>query len=427
MLLVIAFWGSDLQYHPSREIVCKLSHELEGHTVILGVSYSAAIYRAIDVARHLLRYCANVKVLLTPKAAHIIAPDLFHWATGERPLVELSGDTEHIALSKIATSMVIAPATLNTLAKIAHGIADNVVIATAIVMNSFGKPVIVVPTMHREMLLSKQAREIISKLYEQGYQILPPIEENHRIVFPSAYYIARKVVASTLRGEDLRDMRITVTAGATREYIDDIRFISNPSTGRMGIAIALEAFFRGASVNLITGHIEVPLPPWIHIDSAVNTEEMAKVIIRTIERRRPHAVIMAAAPADFKPRERAKGKISSRIEKINLELIPTTKILKELRKVYDGVLVGFAAESVTDLDELAELAKRKLEEYELDAIVANPIGKKGIGFASPINEVIILLPNGTKIHRGPTIKEEIARDILDIVKDLIKKKLGAIE
>ncbi len=414
-------------YHPSSEIRCVLSDELRGKLIALGVSYSSALYKAIDIARLLLRYCADVQTIMTPKAARIISPQLFHWATGREPIVELTGRTEHIAMARDADAMVIAPATLKTIASIAYGYASNSVVTTAIAMRSSGKPVVIVPAMHRDLLLSRQAREALAKLYDMGYHLLPPIERNGRVVLPEPYYVARKVVTAALRGEDLRNLRITVTGGATREFIDDVRFISNPSSGRMGVAIATEALFRGASVTFVAGHLEVEPPPWIHIEEVISAEDMARALIKTVERRKPHAIVMAAAPADFKPSEKRSGKIDSRVEELTIRLVPTPKILKEVRKVFDGILVGFAAEVVDSPEELIERARRKLEEYELDAIVANPVGKPGIGFASPRNEVYILTPDGSVTHVGPAIKEVIARSVIDIVKELISRKIGTPE
>lgn len=411
-------------YHPSSEIRCVLSDELRGKLIALGVSYSSAIYRSIDVARYLLRFCADVQTLMTPRAARAISPQLFHWATGRRPITRLTGDVEHIALARQADAMVIAPATLRTVTAIAMGYAVNSVVATAIAMRSQGKPVVIAPAMHRDLLLSRQARESMARLYDMGYYLLPPLEKDGRVVLPDPYYIARKVVSVSLRGEDLRNLRIVVTAGATREFIDDVRFISNPSSGRMGMAIALEAMFRGASTTLVAGHLEAEPPPWIYIERVTSTDEMCRVLMKTVEKKKPHALIMAAAPADFKPSERVKGKIDSRVAELTLKLIPTPKILRELRKVYNGVVIGFAAEVVESSEELIEKARRKLEEYELDAIVANPVGIPGIGFASPMNEVYICTPNGRVKHVGPVLKEVIAREVIDIAKELISRRLG---
>ncbi len=407
--------------HPVEEIRCRVSDELANHLVVLGVSYSAAIYRAIDVARELVRRCADVIVAMTPSARKAIDPKLFHWATGRKPITSITGDVEHVTYARRCSSMAVAPATLRTMSAIAWGCSNNVVTSMAITARSAGKPVLIVPAMHLDMWRSPQCRKVVELLREEGYSILPPVMKNGRLVMAKPSYVARKIVALTLRGEDLRGLRIVVTAGATREFIDGVRFVSNPSSGRMGIAIAFEAFARGAEVVLVHGHLEVEVPPWIESYEAISTEDMARKLLEVVKSFDPHVVVMAAAPSDFRPRQRFEGKIPSGIEKLVLELVPTPKILKEVRKVFKGILVGFAAEYTTDVNELVERGSRKLAEYDLDLIVVNSVAKPGIGFGSAMNEVVMIDRKGSKSFVGPALKEVVARAILDKVKELVSR------
>ncbi len=409
-------------HHPVNDVRKSITDELDGKCIVLGVTYSAAIYRAIDIARYLIKFGADVYPVLTPSASKIIAPELFEWATGHKPVVELTGCVEHISLARKCDCMVVAPSTLNTMSKIAHGIGDNAVTLTAISMRSMGKPVVIVPAMHLNLWRSQQCIEVVKILLEQGYSVLPPIEANNRLVMAEPIYIARKIVSVTLRGEDLKGYKVIVTAGATREFIDSIRFISNPSSGRMGVYIAQEAFFRGAKTLLVHGHVEIGIAPWIESIEAISTEDMLKTLSKYIEEFKPDALIMAAAPSDFKPLKRFQGKISSRVEKLLLELTTTPKILSEIRRVFNGIIIGFAAEYADSIEELERKAKEKLVEYDLDAIVANPISRKDIGFASEYNEVLIILRDESRYWYGRAHKYIVARTIIDLVKKLLEDK-----
>ncbi len=408
--------------HPVEEIRFGISRELEGRTVLLGASASSAIYKAIDVARQLVRRGARVVPLLTPSATRFVSPTLFHWATGEKPVVRVGGEVEHITLARECAGMLIAPATLKTMAAVAHGYAGNALTLTAIVARSMGKPVAIAPAMHSQLWRSPQCRKVVETLESEGYAILPPVEKGGRLVMAKPEHIARAATAIFLRGRDLEGFRVVVTAGAAREFIDCVRFISNPSTGRMGMEIAIEAYARGAKTLLVAGHVEVEVPPWIPRIDVVTTEEMLKAVLKAVENVRPHALIMAAAPCDYKPSQRFEGKIDSRsVERLGLELVRNPKIVSEVRKVYRGVLVMFAAEPVEKAEECEERALRKLEEVDADVIVANPVLGKRAGFGSRENEVLVITRDGRKEVWGPEPKEVIARKLLDLVKALVRR------
>jgi len=407
--------------HTVSEIACKVSDELREKLVVLGVSASSALYRALDLARQLIRRCADVHVVMTKSATELVAPKLFEWATGNPVVTEISGRVEHIALARRASAVIIAPATLRRLTALAYGLEGDLMTLLAIAARSMGKLVALVPAMHVDLWRSRQCREAVDRLEEMGYVVIPPYIVGGRLVFPEPRVLARVLAALILRGRDMRGLRIVVSAGATREFIDDVRFISNPSSGRMGLEIALEAWARGAHVVLVAGHLEVEPPPWIPTVRCTSTEDMLRAMLRAVKEVKPHAVVMAAAPADFKPSRRLSGKIDSHAERISLSLVPTPKILRELRKVFDGVLVGFAAEAVESVEAGRERALRKLKEYGLDMIVLNPVSKPGVGFASEFNEVLMLLKDGEEVFVPRARKEVVARAVVDKVLKLVEQ------
>jgi len=407
--------------HPVEEVRGVLSDELKGYLLLLGASASSAVYKSIDVARALVKRGARVVPVLSPKACKWVSPTLFEWATGEKPVVGLSGATEHISLAMESSGMVVAPATLKTMAAIAHGYASNALTLCAITVKAAKKPVAIFPAMHRQLWESAQCRRVVDALRSEGYVIYPPLSRDGRLVLADPQHIARVFTSLVLRGRDLEGMRILVTAGATREYLDFVRFLSNPSSGRMGIEIATEALARGATVLLIAGHIEVEPPPWIPVVRVISVSDMMEAVERAIENFRPHAIIMAAAPCDYRPSKKFEGKIDSRENpSIELKLVANPKIVREIRKVYRGVLTIFAAEPVERVEDCEDRALSKMEEIGADVVVANPILNPMAGFAKETNIVFIATRKGFREILGPAPKSVVARRILDVVRDAVR-------
>ncbi len=411
--------------HPSEDILCEETRVLEGHRIVLGVTSSIALYRSIDLARKLMRRCARVRVVMSHDASHFISPLLFEWATGLEPVVDVGGRVEHISLAREYDGMVIAPATANTIAKLAYGVADTPVTLTALSFHGMGKPVLVVPVMHLNMYYSRIVKENIDRLKQLGYYVLEPWIEEDKAKIPPIEEIALKTEALVLRGEDLRGVRILVTAGPTREYLDPVRFISNPSSGRMGVAVAREAFYRGARVKLIHGPLcSVEPPQWIEKTSVESTEEMRKAVLREVEQGEYDIIVLAAAPADYRFKKTSSEKIDS-TNRLVVELEPTPKIIKDValtakNKKPSTIIIGFSAETVKDDRELVERAKRKMEKYGIDMIIANNVSRRDIGFESKYNEVYIITRNRVE-HVPKKTKEEIARIILDKAIELTRK------
>ncbi len=401
-------------HHPSRDIVGAVNWYLAGHCIALGVTGSVALYRSLDLARWLMRRGARVRVVMTEAAASLVSPDMFHWATGEQPVTKLTGEVEHIALARECSAMVVAPATLSTMSKIAYSIPDNPVALTAVSFRGYGKPVLVVPAMHGNMLESPGYREAARRLVSDGYILLPPKVEEGAAKYPDVWLVGRVTAALAARGRDLEGARVLVTTGATREWIDEVRFISNPSSGFMGIDVAVEAWARGATVDLVYGHVEHPLPHVVNLYRGETTEEMAEVV-RMLASRGYDIVVAAAAPADFRPSKRIPGKIRSG-SRLVLELEPTPKILDEVRG-RARVLVAFAAEAADTREDLIMSALEKMEKYGASIVVANRVGRSvEAGFASPVlDAVIVWRKDGKQVVEdlGRISKEEASRLILD--------------
>ncbi len=410
--------------HPSRKIIGSLSEELKGKKIVLGITSSVSLYRSIDVARTLMKNGAEVTVVMSDEAARLVSPTLFEWATGNKVFyTRFGGETGHIYLSEEYDAMVIAPATANTLSKIAHGIADTPVTLTALAFMGAKKPVLIVTTMHRQMYEAPQVQEAIERLEEMGVIFHDVLIEEDRVKYPEAWEVSWHIETILARGRDLKEHKILVTAGPTREYIDPVRFISNPSTGKMGVSLALEAKYRGAFVSLVHGplcNIEAPIKNKTMVET---TEEMLNAVLGELKLFNPDMIFLAAAPVDFKPVTGESSKIKSN-NPITLSLTTTQKIIAEVekRRKPGTLLVGFAAETVDSDEELVEKAGEKLRRYKLDMIVANNVSRKDVGFASEYNEVLVLKDNGdlTKIDKAN--KRLVSRRILDIAGEYLREK-----
>ncbi|MGB9827844.1 MAG: bifunctional phosphopantothenoylcysteine decarboxylase/phosphopantothenate--cysteine ligase CoaBC [Thermosphaera sp.] len=387
---------------------------LTGKRIALGVSGSVAAYRSVDLARKLIRMGAEVRPILTRFATKLIGPDLLWWATGNKPLVEMTGETEHIDVAKWADALVIAPATLNTMSKIAYGILDELLPLTAATMMGDGKKIIIAPAMNMRLYTSPQYEKARRLLEDYNVVIIPPFIEENKVKFPPLDDLAHCVDAVVNRGQDLKGKRIVVTAGATREYLDPVRVLTNPSSGLMGILIAREAACRGAIVDLVSGISRFDPPYMVNNISVETTSDMALAIERLTSEREYDAGIFAAAPADYKPKVYHEEKLSTRdMRSLVIELEATKKVLKSIVK-RPRLLIGFAAESSKVSEELVEKSRVKLLDYNLDLVVANNILSEKAGFSKPLLEVCYVWKEGFQCP-GESFKEVVARAIVDYV------------
>lgn len=388
--------------------------------IILGLTGSTAIYRSIDLARRLIRMGASLRVIMSRASTKLIGPDLVHWATGSKPYIEMTGETEHIDLARWGDALVIAPATLNTMSKLAYGILDELLTLTATTMLGDRKKVAVVPAMNIRLYNSPQFVNASRMLREMGVAIIPPFISEGKAKYPPLDDLAHCIDALVNRGLDLQGYKVLVTAGPTREYIDPVRVITNASSGLMGVLVAREAACRGASVVLIHGPMSTPAPYMVESIQVETTEEMARAVEDQTSRVVFDIAVFAAAPADYKPVESSNSKIQTRaVPELALKLTRTPKVIKSVKNK-PRFSIGFAAETATG-DELYSKGLEKLRDYSLDLIVANNILSSTAGFGKEFLEAIIIDDEGL-ISKGVLTKYEVARLILDsAVKRLAKQ------
>jgi len=394
---------------------------LANKTIVLGITGGIAAYKAADIASKLTQTGARVEVVMTESATKFIAPLTLRSITG-RPVVtnmfELASEfsLEHIALAEAADVVVIAPATANIIAKLAAGIADDMLSCTVLATKA---PVIVAPAMNVNMFENSITQDNLAKLKARGFTIVDPTYgrlASGKIGLGRLAEVDKIIATIKLvlgRSGDLAGKRIVVTAGGTQEPIDPVRHIGNRSSGKMGYAMAKAARDRGATVSLITAPTSLPEPVGmevIHIETAVQMKEaVAKAVVQA------DALIMAAAVADYQPKSVAKAKIKKETPSLTLELIRTPDILTEVKG--DFLKVGFAAES----QDIVANARQKVEKKRLDLIVANDITDADSGFGVDTNKVTLIDRNG-KIDSLPLLtKREVADRILDKVVGLLAK------
>ncbi|MGH9992311.1 MAG: bifunctional phosphopantothenoylcysteine decarboxylase/phosphopantothenate--cysteine ligase CoaBC, partial [Nitrososphaera sp.] len=368
--------------------------ELGDRKIVLCITGSVAAYRAIDLARLLMRHGADVHAVMTESTASLLlTPDMMKWATGNEVVTKLTGNLEHIMLADYGMSdlIVVYPCTANTIGKMANGIDDTSVTSVLSVALGSKIPIIIAPAMHEAMYENNFIRQNVQKLREHGVILVEPnIEEGKAKVAEPARLLDAAI--KVLSVGPLSGKRVLVTAGSTIEHIDPIRVISNMSSGRMGVAIAREAKKMGASVTLVYGHGDVPLGELAdgRVRRVGTAKEMYEAVMSEL-RTKYDIVIMAAAVSDLAPARSSEKKIDTRIGRMNLALAPTKKIIDEIKKVdKDIMLVAFKADYGVSHSVLVDKAFRKLQECNADIVVANDLAKKGSVAGSEKNEVILV-------------------------------------
>jgi phosphopantothenoylcysteine decarboxylase/phosphopantothenate--cysteine ligase len=392
-----------------------------GKRILLGVSGSIAAYKAVELLRTLQRAGAEVSVAMTAAATKFVAPLTFEVLSRKPVATDLFAAHEemlHLTLPEQADVFVIAPATANTLAKLALGLGDDLLSTMALTATC---PLVVAPAMDGGMWDHPTVQEHVMRLRTRGVTVLEPAEGplasgrvgKGRLTEEAAILAA--IEARLLPKQDLRGQRILVSAGPTQEPIDPVRFISNRSSGKMGYAVAQAARERGAEVLLVSGPTALPAPPGVRRLDADTAEEMAKAI--TTNLRWSTIVVMAAAVADFRAAKPAGRKLKKQAGAWKtLALAPTEDILQTLAHQRSGqILVGFAAET----DAVLAHARKKLTDKELDLIVANDVTAAGAGFGSDRNAAVLLRRDGAEIPLPIMPKREMADRILDALQPLI--------
>jgi phosphopantothenoylcysteine decarboxylase/phosphopantothenate--cysteine ligase len=393
---------------------------LNDKTIVLGVSGSIAAYKAADLASKITQAGARVNVVMTEAATKFVTPITFRSLTG-RPVVtsmwELSSEfsIEHIALADAAEVVVIAPATANVIARLANGIADDMLTATVLATRA---PVIIAPAMHANMFSNPVTQDNLARLKARGFTIVGPARGRLTSGNTGEGRLAEieQIIAAIRealeRSTDLSGKRIVITAGGTQEPIDPARHIGNRSSGKMGFALAEAARDRGAEVTLITAPSHLPEPDGIALVRVRTTAEMKEVVAEAVKE--ASALIMAAAVADYQPKTSAQTKIKKQSPGLTLELTRTPDILSEVKGSL--IKVGFAAESA----DVVANAKKKLAQKGLDLMVANDITEPESGFGADTNKVTIINKEGNVESLPLMSKREVAERILDRVVGLLK-------
>ena len=400
------------------EITGSKSNLLKGKRIVIGMTGSVAVVEIVSLARTLMRHGATVFVGMTKAATELIQPDLIEWAVGSPVITKLTGQIEHVHLCgehpDKADMLLIAPSTANTIGKIAGGIDDTVVTTFATTAMGTGIPIAIVPAMHATMYDNPIVVENIQKLKKIGVHFIGPRVEEGKAKIATVDEIVESVV-KLVSPNDYKNKEVVVTAGPTRIWLDDIRFISNPSSGKMGINIALEAASRGAKVTLLLGPTQVKVPNLDNIN-VIRFETPDELLYQIDQLKQIDYYISAAAIGDYKP-EKVKGKIASKQQELNLKLVPTPKIITHVRKKFPKAkIVGFKAEVGLSKEDLENRASKSLKTNNLNLVIANHLHKPEQGFASNTNAVLVISQKGLIKELKLASKRIIAKEILTILK-----------
>jgi len=414
--------------HPAKNIIGTKGDELKGRVVVLCITGSVAAVECPEIARTLMRHGAEVHAVMSPSSQKIIHPYLMEWATGNTIVTELTGKIEHVALagehSEKADLILVAPATANTISKIACGIDDTTV--TSVVSTALGSsiPIVIVPAMHESMYKHPVLIENIKKLKVLGIKFVGPRIEEGKAKIAKTSEIANAVIHRLTVNHDLSGLRILITAGPTIEPIDPVRVLTNRSSGKMGIALAEEALNRGAEVTIVYGPGTATPPTKANVISIETTSQMQEAVTAELKGKRHDIVIAAAAAADWEVEKPYSYKVSThKLKEFDLKLKPTSKIIDSIKKISPKTfLVAFRAEYKLPEKDLIGNAYARLLEAKADLIVVNDVGKKGAGFGTETNEVFIVDKEKKAVHVPLTSKEEVARRILDATVERIKLK-----
>ncbi len=397
---------------------------LTNKTVLVGVSGGIAAYKAVEVVSRLVRLGAEVHVLMTAAAARLVAPLTFQALSGHPVQIDLlaeqkHGHVDHVYLARRADLLIVAPCTANTLAGLAAGSAGDPVAVAALGVSA---PVLVCPAMEEHMWAHPLTQANARRLREIGYHLLDPrdgrlasgLHGQGRLPEPEDIVAAAVQLLAPAR-RDLTGRRVLVTAGATREPLDPVRFISNRSTGKMGFAVAAAAAARGAEVVLVAGSGNLAAPPGVELVRVETALEMYTAVMTRADW--CDIVVGAAAVSDYRPAVYHEHKVKKQDGNLTVEFVRNPDILRELgqKKRPGCLLVGFAAETT----DVVDYARRKLQEKNLDLIVANNVSEEDAGFATDTNRVVLIGRTGKPDALPLLSKEAVAAAIWDRVVSLL--------
>ena len=392
---------------------------LEGKKILIGITGSIAAYKIASLVSLLKKRKADIHVLMTNNATKFICPLTFESLTGNKvhlDTFDLSPDQSihHITLVKNCDIFLIAPATANIIAKIVHGVADDMLTSTFIAYK--GKKMIA-PAMNCVMFENQITQDNLKLCEKYGIKVIQPVEgrlacgDTGKGKLPEPEFLLDEIIYEIGHNKDLNGKKILVTAGPTQEALDPIRYLTNHSTGKMGYAIAKVAAFRGAEVSLISGPVNIPVPNHVKIINIISAKDMFEAVKK--EYLNYDIIIKSAAVADYRPKNYNENKIKKKDNELNIELEKTDDILKYLgeNKKEGQILIGFSMET----NNVIENSKEKLKKKNLDMIVANNLKDKGAGFGTDTNLVTLITKNENKqlpLMSKEKVGDEIFNEIL---------------
>lgn len=398
---------------------------LTGKTIILGVTGSIAAYKAANLASLLKKQHADVHVILTKNGGQFITPVTFETLTGNKCLTDtfdrnFQFNVEHVELAKRADLALVAPASANTAAKLAYGLADDMLTTTILACTC---PKLIAPAMNTRMYENPVTQRNLRTLEAYGWTVIEPASgrlacgDEGKGKFPDEREIVEVVLNAIARKKDMEGLRVLVTAGPTMEALDPVRFLSNHSTGKMGYALARVCRQRGAEVTLVSGKTSLPAPVGVERIPVVSAQDMYEAVTQRSEQQ--DVIIMAAAVADYRPAVVSDQKIKKSGNDLNLPLARTPDILATIgaKKPKGQILCGFAMET----EDMVAHAREKLERKHLDLIAANNVKTKGAGFGTDTN-VITLLSEEGETDLELMSKEEAADRIADAILEIRRKR-----
>jgi phosphopantothenoylcysteine decarboxylase/phosphopantothenate--cysteine ligase len=407
--------------HTSKTIIGSKGDELNGRKIVLCITGSVAAIKSPEIARELMRHGAEVYTVMTEMAQKIIHPYMMEWSTGNPVITALTGETEHVTLGgehpDRADLILVAPSTANTIGKAAAAIDDTPVTTLLTTAIGAGIPIVIAPAMHASMYRHPIVMENVEKLRAIGVEILIPRFEEEKAKIPTTGEIVEAVIAKLTDLKDYQGLRVLITAGPTREYLDGFRFITNPSSGKMGVAVTREALRRGGEVTLIYGPGSAIPPLGTKVVPVETTIEMLDAVVAELKGSRYDLAVFSAAAADFGPAEREMMKTSSNLETWHVDLVSRPKIIDRVKDVAPGIfLVGFKAEYGVSDEELVERAQTRMKSGGMNLIVANDVSRANTGFGHDTNEAFIIDKNGGREHLTLRRKEEVASRLLTIAR-----------
>ena len=413
--------------HTSKEIIGTKGDELSGKKIVICMTGSVAAIKSPEISRELMRHGAEVYTVMSLMAQKIVHPYIMEWSTGNPVVTELTGETEHVTLGgehpDRADLILVAPSTANTIGKAATAIDDTPVTTLLTTGIGAGIPIIIAPAMHASMYRHPIVMENVEKLRSIGVEVLMPRFEEEKAKIPTTGEIVEAVISKLNVLKDYEGVRVLVTAGPTREYLDGFRFITNPSSGKMGVAVAREALRRGGEVTLVYGPGSAKPSLGVKVVSVETTTEMLDAVVGELEGSRYDLAVFSAAAADFGPEKRDMMKTSSSLENWRIDLVSRPKIIDRVKKVTPGIfLVGFKAEYGVSDEELVKNAQARMESGGMDLIVANDVARAKVGFGHDTNEAFIIGVDGSREHLAIRGKEEIASRLLTIAKSKMGKE-----